>query len=136
MARHPEYCRTLLPPSDAAGLGLRDLAATLSGGPGTVRADQLPPQLVEAIAEVLQALGEGHAVTLTTHEAALTTQEAADVLGVSRPTLVRLLEEGAIAYEQPGRHRRVKLHDVLAFQHEHRHAAARLPAGAGPAPSS
>ncbi|UOT04941.1 excisionase family DNA-binding protein [Rhodococcus opacus] len=49
----------------------------------------------------------------------LTTQEAAELLGITRPTLVRLLEAGKISYSSPGRHRRVELADVLAFrQHE------------------
>jgi len=50
----------------------------------------------------------------------LTTQEAADFLGCSRPTLVRLLTDGRIPYEMRGRHRRVRLTDVLDYQHHAR----------------
>jgi excisionase family DNA binding protein len=42
--------------------------------------------------------------------------QEADLLGISRPTLIKLLEQGLIPYETPGRHRRLRLSDVLAFQ--------------------
>ncbi len=46
----------------------------------------------------------------------MATQQAADLLGISRPTLIKLLEAGKIAFETPGRHRRIKLSDLLNYQ--------------------
>lgn len=72
------------------------------------------------LAEAVSALARGQAVTVEPERTNLTTQEAAQRLGISRPTLVRLLEQGRIPYTKPGRHRRVELADVLAFQHRER----------------
>ena len=66
--------------------------------------------------DVVDALEQGKGVTIALQDAVMTTQQAADFLGVSRPTLVKFLEAGRIAFEKPGRHRRVKLSDLLAFQ--------------------
>jgi excisionase family DNA binding protein len=61
-------------------------------------------------------MAQGKAVTVAPHNLQLTTQEAADLLGISRPTLVRLLERGDIPLTKPNRHPRVQLIDVLAYQ--------------------
>jgi excisionase family DNA binding protein len=81
----------------------------------------LTPELRDVLTHAAHALIEGQAVTLEPQRVVLSTQEAADLLGVSRPTLVKLLEAGAIPYTQPGRHRRVQLPDLLAYQQQIRH---------------
>jgi excisionase family DNA binding protein len=80
----------------------------------------LPEEVYRLLAEVVQAMREGKIITLVPHTQRLTTQEAADFLGVSRPTLVKLLEEGRIPFDQPGRHRRVLFTDLLAYQQRQR----------------
>jgi excisionase family DNA binding protein len=112
-------------PGDAAALA--DVAALLAadgpwqltGPAGTPVA--LPASLVEVLTVAAAGLAGGCAITLTRHEQTVTTQEAADLLGVSRPTLVRLLEAGVLPYDQPARHRRLLLRDVLAFQASRHH---------------
>jgi len=86
----------------------------------------LPEEVYQVLAGVVEAMREGKVITLVPRTQRLTTQEAADFLGVSRPTLVKLLEDGKIPYEQPGRHRRILFTDLLAYterQHADRRAA-------------
>ena len=85
----------------------------------------LPEEVYRVMVEVVEAMREGKVITLVPRTQRLTTQDAADFLGVSRPTLVKLLEDGKIPYDQPGRHRRVLFTDLLAYQdrqREHRRA--------------
>jgi excisionase family DNA binding protein len=84
----------------------------------------LPEEVHRALVEVVESMRRGKAITLVPHAQRLTTQEAADILGVSRPTLVKLLKEGRIPFDQPGRHRRILLTDLLAYR-EQRHADRR-----------
>ncbi|WP_405389487.1 helix-turn-helix domain-containing protein [Streptomyces sp. NBC_01102] len=92
--------------------------ALLRGPDGTTRT--LPSEVYEALMVVVRALSEGKAVTVAPVNTTLTTQEAADLLGVSRPTLVKILDEGGISFSRPGRHRRVLLADVLAYKEQRR----------------
>lgn len=66
--------------------------------------------------QLLRYIGSGDAVTLLSIEQMLTTQQAADLLDVSRPYLIKLIEKGDIAHSMVGRHRRVKAEDVFAYK--------------------
>jgi excisionase family DNA binding protein len=130
---------TVDPPTDAdVTRRLRELVAALpTQASWTVVGDgdggwELPGELREVLALAATALAEGRPVTLSCHEPVLSTQEAADLLGVSRPTLVRLLDSGVIPYDQPRRHRRVQLADLLAYQSRCHHAERRDPAPGTP----
>jgi len=86
----------------------------------------LPQEVYQVLVEVVEAMREGKVITLVPRTRRLTTQEAADFLGISRPTLVKLLQDGKIPYDQPGRHRRILFTDLLAYterQRENRRAA-------------
>ena len=76
----------------------------------------LPAELRRVLVNVVEAMRRGQGITIAPLAQRLTTQQAADLLGISRPTLVKLLEGGKIPYETPGRHRRIRLVDLLNYQ--------------------
>lgn len=77
---------------------------------------ELPAELYGVLRQVVEALQQGLAVTVAPRTLTLTTQQAADLLGVSRPTVVKLLDDGKIPFERVGTHRRVLLPDLLAYR--------------------
>lgn len=76
----------------------------------------LPPAAGEALADVIRVLQQGRRAIVVGADELMSTQQVADVLQVSRPTVVRLLEQGAIPYQKAGSHRRVRVEDLEAFQ--------------------
>lgn len=76
----------------------------------------LTPTMSELLLDLLRHVGAGSAVTLVPIQELMTTQQAADLLNVSRPYLIRLLERNAMPYTLVGRHRRIKAEDVFEFK--------------------
>jgi len=76
----------------------------------------VPREAFELLLEVLEQMANGNAVTIVPVHPELTTQEAADMLDVSRPHLVDLLESGKLAFSGVGTHRRIRVVDLLAYQ--------------------
>ena len=81
---------------------------------------ELPANVYLVLRQVVEAMRCGLAVTVAPQTQTLTTQQAADLLGISRPTLIRLLNEGRIPFERAGSHRRLLLRNVLSYRDQRR----------------
>ena len=112
---------------EAAVQGQRELASLLSTKFETQRIDifdkedkphtlVLPTSALRLLVDILGELAIGNAVKVVPVHAELTSQEAADLLNVSRPHLVKMLEEGAIPFTKTGRHRRIRFSDLMEFK--------------------
>ena len=77
---------------------------------------ELPAEAVSLLVDILDTMASGRSVTLIPENVELTTVQAADILHVSRPFLIKLLEEGRIPYRKVGQHRRIRMEDVLAYK--------------------
>jgi excisionase family DNA binding protein len=81
-----------------------------------VSVKELPDSVLLMVKEILAQVALGNAVSLSAMPRELTTQQAATVLGVSRPFVIKLLEQGELAYRKVGSHRRIAFEEVLAYQ--------------------
>ncbi|MGY4767714.1 helix-turn-helix domain-containing protein [Kribbella sp. CWNU-51] len=81
---------------------------------------EVPEALHMVLLQVVEALRAGHAVTVAPQSSKLTTQQAADLLGVSRPTVVRLIDQGDLPAERIGTRRKVLLRELLDYRERRR----------------
>lgn len=93
----------------------RAAAITLTTDKGEQPTVQLPPQALKFIGQLLGAMSEGHAIVLMPADKELTTVEAAHMLNVSRPFVIKEIEEGRLPHRMVGTHRRVAFEDLLAY---------------------
>ena len=116
--------------------GQRELAAYLSTKMETQKisiqdADnnahqiELPTSSLTLLVSILGELAAGNAVQVVPVHAELTTQEAANILNVSRPHMVKLLEEGELPFHKTGRHRRVLFADLMGYKNRRDSASSR-----------
>lgn len=107
--------------------GSRPKAQYFLAGPDEGDQVQLPATVYRVLLQVLKAMDAGKAVTVAPQNQLLTTQQAADLLGVSRPTVVKLIGDGELPAETPGTKRRmIKLDDLLAYRARRREAQYRV----------
>lgn len=112
------------PPSEVASLASlsRSLAGVLSEGPPMFSVPPghmqitVPNFLVMPLLQMIELLIRGETLHVVTEDALLTTQQAADLLGVSRQHLVRVLDAGQLPFSRTGTHRRVRAADVLELK--------------------
>ncbi len=112
-----ESARRLAPQLAKANGAMRLQVVDDAGGSDAVT---IPTAAFRLLVAILAQMASGNAVRLIPHHAELTTQEAAELLNVSRPYLVRLLDEGKIPFRHVGTHRRVLFKDLMAYRTEHR----------------
>ncbi|MHA6164557.1 helix-turn-helix domain-containing protein [Pseudomonas sichuanensis] len=127
-----DLSRNMLPDDNEIAVAVessRTLAAFLSTAAHTQRIEllndanqrqvvEVPTFALRLFGEILSELALGNAVKVVPIHAELTTQEAADLLNVSRPHLVKLLDEGLMPHTKTGRHRRVKFADLVAYKNK------------------
>lgn len=79
---------------------------------------KIPISALRLLGDILKAMSQGKLISLVPIAAEVTTQAAAEFLGCSRPHLVKLLEDGEIAFTKVGKHRRIKFDDIVKYKQQ------------------
>lgn len=110
---------------DAAAAAARTLAryssaptVRLAVGDGEASPISLPADIFAQIVDLLSKIANGNAVSIVPIDAELTTQQAADLMNVSRPHVIKLIERGDLPHRMVGTHRKLPARSVLAFRHK------------------
>ena len=98
--------------AQALGTGTGPSLTLLRGGVET----EIPAPIIDILHRVSEVMAAGRGVLVVPLDQELTTREAADLLGVSRPTLIKLLDSGEIGYSRPNSSRRIPLEQALAYK--------------------
>jgi excisionase family DNA binding protein len=114
-------CNHARTPPGQAGLRIH-----IQGEKQPVEDITLPMPALRLLNDILAEMAKGHGVALLPVRAELTTQQAADLLNVSRPYLIGLLEAGKIPFRLVGQYRRVRLDDLLASHRRDNEARRRI----------
>jgi excisionase family DNA binding protein len=100
--------------------GERNLRVQIAKAGREVTTLELPAAAAKLLMQVLEEMGKGHALMVVPAEGEISTQEAADLLNVSRPYVVSLIEKGELPARMVGNQRRLPLKEILAFKAENR----------------
>ena len=103
---------------DLTGVNPKETSAFLKLTSGDERQEEIeiPLKALEMLKQILRLMADGSAIQIFPLESEISTQQAADLLNVSRPHIVKLLEEGHIPFTKIRRHRRIKLKEILKFK--------------------
>jgi excisionase family DNA binding protein len=109
------------PPSASDRAAARDVLTRLREGgdlvvAGTGRRVAVPPSIAREVVTLLEAYADGRPVIVAAADEEISTHEVALILNLSRPTVVKLLDQGRIPFRKPGKHRRVRMSDLIAFK--------------------
>ena len=75
----------------------------------------IPKKAVDLLFNIINSMAEGKSISIVPSDSEITTQQAADILNMSRPHIVKLLEDGVIPFKKVGSHRRILLEDLIEY---------------------